>query len=161
MASPLAVPVTTVATAIYTPQNANATLIVSNVGASILYLGQSGVTAATGLPIFPGQTINLTRITAAVYAVADTDLTKTPTDTISATVTAGDTALTVVSGGASFTNGMSVAIQDGPRTEIVTAGAGSTGTSVVVSATAFGHAIGVKFGQFQGTQAGCVTVVGG
>lgn len=161
MASPLAVPVTAVATAIYTPQNTNASLIVTNVGASTLYLGQSGVTAATGLPIYPGQIVNLTRITAAVYAVADTDIVTSPTDTISATVTAGDTALTVASGGASFTNGMKVAIQDGPRTEIVTVGAGSTGTSVVVSATAFGHAIGVKFGVFASTQAGCVTVVGG
>ena len=145
MASTVSVGSTPVA--VFTPQQYATTATLTNAGTSPLYLGQSGVTAATGFPLAPGQSVNQA-FTVPIYAVSGVDVIGSPTDTLSAPASATDTALTVASGGASFTNGMTVSIIDGNNTELVTVGAGSTATSVVVSALAFAHASGVTFGQF-------------
>lgn len=66
----------------------------------------------------------------------------TPTSTTTATTAVGALALTVGSGGASFTNGTFVQIGAGTTAEICTVGAGSTGTNIVLSTpTRFSHAI--------------------
>ncbi|HUY77019.1 MAG TPA: hypothetical protein VMV29_09630 [Ktedonobacterales bacterium] len=66
------------------------------------------------------------------------------TDQVSATMgSTGVTAIPVASGGTSFTNGMSITLGYGTaNAETVTVGSGSTGTSIVCSATAHTHAIG-------------------
>jgi hypothetical protein len=142
---------------VFQPQVNVTTAVITNTGTSTLYLGQSGVTAATGLPLAPGQVIDQT-FTVPVYAVSGVDVVTSPTDTLSANASQGATALTVASGGASFTNGMVISILDGNNTELVTVGNGSTGTSVVVSATAHAHASGVTFGQFVAHAGGSVSV---
>lgn len=63
----------------------------------------------------------------------------TPTGTLSAGIAPGVIALPVASGGASFTTGMTVQIGTTTTAEIVTVGAGSTSTSIVVSPTRFAH----------------------
>lgn len=72
-----------------------------------------------------------------------------PASTTSAPVIAGATALPVASGGASFTAGMQVWIEDSgtpAANEVVTVGAGSTSTSVVLSTpTRFAHSSATPF----------------
>lgn len=142
---------------VFAPSGTDTTATLTNTGLTTLYLGQSGVTAATGFPLQAGKSMQVS-YNAKLYAVAAVDAIKAPTSTASATVAQGATAITVASGGASFTNGMVIAIIDGNNTELVVVGAGSTGTSVVVAATAFGHASGTVFGQFNGHQGGSIQV---
>ena len=147
----------TIAALVFAPQRYSATATITNDGTSTLYLGQSAVTAATGFPLKPGQSINMT-FTQSIYAIAGNDSVITPTSTLSADVSAAGTALTVASGGTAFTNGMVVSIQDGASSELVTVGAGATGTNIPVSALAFDHATGVTFGRFQSHSGGSVQV---
>lgn len=155
MASTVAVD--TVASLVFSPQQHSSTATLVNTGTSMLYLGQSAVTAATGFPLQPGQSINLTFNTD-IYAVAGDDSVVSPTNTLSAPVSAAGTALTVAANGTDFTNGMVVSIEDGVKSELVTVGAGATGTNIPVSALAFDHASGVAFGQFQRHNAGAIQV---
>lgn len=143
---------------IFTPQVNAQSVTITNTGVETVYLGQTGVTAATGLPLPAGLSINLTIVPAALYAVSGAPNLKSPTATTSGSVIQGATALPVASGGTSFTNGMLVYILDGNNTELVTVGAGSTGTSVVVSATAFAHGSGVTFGQLDSTNNAAIKV---
>src|SRR6516165_12475067 len=70
-----------------------------------------------------------------------------PTGTASAPLAAGGTAITVASGGASFTGGMVLAYDTGLATEILTVTATGSATSIPVSAAAKSHLTGVTFGQ--------------
>lgn len=147
----------TVAALVFAPQQYSTTATITNNGTSTLYLGQSTVTAATGLPLKPGQSLSMT-FTQSIYAVAGNNSVVSPTNTLSAGVSAAGTALTVTAGGASFTNGMVVSIQDGASSELVIVGAGATATNIPVSALAFAHNSGVTFGQFQRHNGGSVQV---
>jgi hypothetical protein len=73
--------------------------------------------------------------------------TQAPTGTASAILAAGGTAITVASGGASFTSGMVLAYDTGLATEILTCAGGSTATNIPVSAAVKGHLSAVTFGQ--------------
>jgi len=73
--------------------------------------------------------------------------TQAPTGTASAPLAAGGTAITVASGGASFTGGMVLAYDTGLATEILTVTATGSATSIPVSAAAKSHLTGVTFGQ--------------
>jgi hypothetical protein len=70
-----------------------------------------------------------------------------PTGTATALLAAGGTAITVASGGASFTSGMSLLYDTGQLAEILTVSGSSTATSVPVSAAAKAHLTGATFGQ--------------
>jgi hypothetical protein len=70
-----------------------------------------------------------------------------PTGTATAGLAAGGTAITVASGGASFTAGMLLLYDTGLSTEILTVTATGTATSVPVSAAAKAHLTGATFGQ--------------
>lgn len=155
------VAVGTAPTLIFAPQANAQNFIITNTGTSTVYLGQSGVTSATGFPLKPTQQISLPSVSQSIYAVSAAGSVKAPTSVTSGSVVATGTALPVASGGASYTNGMVVAIQDGNSSELVTVGAGSTGTSVVVSALAFNHGTGVTFGQLAGSNNASIRVVSG
>lgn len=142
---------------VFAPSGNDTTAVLLNTGSTTLYLGQSTVTAASGFPLLAGQSISV-NYNANLYAVAGVDTVASPTNTLSAPVSQAGTALTVASGGASFTNGMVVSITDGNNTELVTVGAGATGTNIPVSALAHGHATGVTFGQFVRHTGGSVQV---
>jgi hypothetical protein len=79
--------------------------------------------------------------------------TQAPTGTASAILAAGGTAITVASGGASFTSGMLLAYDTGLNTEILTCAGGSTATNIPVSAAIRQHASAVTFGQLNVTLA--------
>lgn len=143
---------------VFSPSGVDTTAVLTNTGTTTLYLGQSGVTAATGFPLLAGQSISV-NYNASLYGVADVDRLIAPTSVIgTGGVAQGGTAIPVASGGTSFTNGMVISIIDGNNTELVTVGSGSTGTSVVVSATAHAHAAGVTFGQFSKHTGGSIQV---
>jgi hypothetical protein len=74
--------------------------------------------------------------------------TQSPTDTTNAAITAGSsTALSVASGGASFTSGMLILVDTGSGAEVVTSGTG-TGTSIPVpGGFVKNHLSGVAIGQ--------------
>jgi hypothetical protein len=146
---------------VFAPQANAQNFIITNTSPVTVYLGQTGVTSATGFPLAPNQEISLPSVAQSIYAVSGAGAVKAPTSVTSGSVVATGTALPVASGGASYTNGMVVVVQDGNSTEVVTVGAGSTGTSVVVSALAFDHGTGVTFGQLSASNNGAVRVVSG
>jgi hypothetical protein len=152
------IPVSSAATLILTASATATSCVITNNGASPVFIGGSAVTPTSGFPLMAGQTISVPFVNQNIYACANVNNITTPTDTLSAPASAAATALTVASGGASFTNGMVISINDGVNTELVTVGSGSTGTSVVVSATAHAHATGTTFGQFQSTNGSGVSV---
>lgn len=70
-----------------------------------------------------------------------------PTGTATAGLAAGATAITVASGGASFTGGMVLIYDTGLLTEILTVTSTGSATSIPVSAAAKTHLTGATFGQ--------------
>lgn len=70
-----------------------------------------------------------------------------PTGTSNAVLAAGGTAISVASGGASFTNGMILLIDTGALSEVVTVTATGSATSIPVTAAVRGHASAMTFGQ--------------
>lgn len=130
---------------------------ITNTGTSTVYLGQSGVTAATGLPLQSGASLELINVTTSLYAAANPATISTPSTTTTAPALLGATALTVtaVTG---FTQNMVVTIVDGNNTENVIVGAGSAGTNLVISATTHAHASGVTVGKFVNHNASGVQV---
>lgn len=75
--------------------------------------------------------------------LTSTGTASTPTSTLSSAVVPGAVALPVASGGASFTAGTVVQVGAATLAELVTVGAGSTSTSIVVSPLRFAHASAV------------------
>jgi hypothetical protein len=73
--------------------------------------------------------------------------TQAPTGTGTAAVTTASTAITVASGGASFTAGMLLLYDTAANAEVVRAAGGSTGTSIPVIGFTKAHSGGVTFGQ--------------
>jgi len=70
-----------------------------------------------------------------------------PTGTSTAALPAGGTAITVASGGASFTNGMLLLYDTGVSSEVLTVNGTATATSIPVATAVRGHLSGVTFGQ--------------
>lgn len=73
--------------------------------------------------------------------------TQAPTGTATATLAVGGTAITVASGGASFTTGMVLAYDTGLNTEILTVTSTGSATSIPVTAATKAHSSAVTFGQ--------------
>jgi hypothetical protein len=73
--------------------------------------------------------------------------TQAPTGTGTATLAAGGTAVTVASGGTSFTNGMRLLYDTGQNAEVLTVSGTSTATSIPVKAAVRAHNASVAFGQ--------------
>lgn len=84
--------------------------------------------------------------------------TQAPTGTSNASVVIGGTAISVASGGASFTNGMFLLYDTGVNTEVLVVNGSATGTSIPVAGQWAGesragfakaHGSGATFGQMQ------------
>ena len=73
--------------------------------------------------------------------------TQAPTGTATAVLNAGGTAITVASGGASFTNGMQLLYDTGQASEVLTVNGSATATNIPVTAAVRGHLTAVTFGQ--------------
>jgi hypothetical protein len=70
-----------------------------------------------------------------------------PTGTSNAAISAGGTAISVASGGASFTNGMLLLLGTGVLAEVVTVNGTATATNIPITAAVRGHASAMTFGQ--------------
>ena len=73
--------------------------------------------------------------------------TQAPTSTDTATLAVGGTALTVASGGASFTNGMVLLFDTGVNAEVLIVNGASSGTNIPVTAAVKAHGANATFGQ--------------
>lgn len=156
------VPVSAIPTLLYTPASSNDRVRIANAGQTTVFLGQSAVTAATGLPLRAGsKPILLTSNNGAIYGVAAPVATGTPSGTTSAALAAGVTGLTVASGGASFTQGSIILLDTGAKAETLTVGAGSGATNIVVNATQFPHATGATIVTLTGSCGTSVHVTSG
>lgn len=60
----------TSATLIYQPVGTRDNVTITNEGKDIAYIGQSTVTATTGLPLWPGDHITLNRVPMGIYGVS-------------------------------------------------------------------------------------------
>lgn len=161
MAAPYSVSVTPAATLVYSPQSTSDHVFIANNGSTPIYLGQAGVTAFTGLQLLPRNSIDLSNLTKPIYAASEAGGIGSLSGTATALLAKGGTGITVASGGASWTQGMLLQINDGPASEIVIVGAGSGATNIVIGASAFAHNTGFTFQQYLGGAGGTVTVTGG
>lgn len=133
-----------VPTWIFTPNSSAASnLQLTNLGSSILYIGQSGVTPNTGIPLNPGQKpIELFNVTQTLYACSRTSPgTAAATASTSASVTVGTTSWTVASGGmANIPVGTYFLVGAGTSQEVLkVATSASTTTITTTTGTLFEH----------------------
>lgn len=77
--------------------------------------------------------------------------TQAPTGTSNALISIGGTAISVASGGASFTNGMVLLIDTTTSAEVVTVNGSATGVSIPITAVIKAHATSMSFGQLLAT----------
>jgi hypothetical protein len=73
--------------------------------------------------------------------------TQAPTGTTNGSISAGGTAISVASGGASFTNGMVLLLDTTTSAEVVTVNGSATGVSIPITAAIRAHNSGATFGQ--------------
>jgi hypothetical protein len=73
--------------------------------------------------------------------------TQAPTGVTNSTTVAGAVAISVASGGASFTNGMILLWDTGTSAEVVTVNGTASGVSIPITAAIKGHTSGAAFGQ--------------
>jgi hypothetical protein len=134
-------PVSALATQVYVPAPAgqpNVTLF--NNSNTTLYLGSSSVTAGTGMPLAPSQSVSLPRTFTAIWAVSGTGTLGTAT-TLAADAGAGTTS-TTMTGTTGFGTSNTLQIGAGTGAETVSI-ATITGSTVTFSAgTKFGHISG-------------------
>jgi len=133
-------PVSGDAVLVYSPASSgvpHVTLI--NEGASIVYLGQAGVTQANGMPLQPRQEVSLPFAPVALYAVSGVAANGTTINT-NAAFNSGATSLTFA--GAFYSaamNGQQAQIGSGSNAEVVTITAGAGTGTLTVSALAYDH----------------------
>ena len=133
------IPVSGAPVLVYTPASQgvpHVTLI--NEGTATAYIGQAGVTLASGLPLAPRQQVSLPFCPVSLYAVSGATATATAT-TLSAAIASGVTTIPVTSG-ASFVNGNQIQIGTGSAAEVVTVTAGGgTNSLTTTPATQYDH----------------------
>jgi hypothetical protein len=109
--------------------------------AGVIYVGQSGVTPASGLPLLQGQHVRLDFCPVPLHAVSAAVATATATTT-SAAITAGVTTVPV-NAGAGIGNGRQVQVGAGSAAETLTVTAGGgTNSLTVAPATSYDHKTG-------------------
>lgn len=133
-------PVSGVATLVYSPPSQgtpHVTLI--NEGGSVVYVGQSAVTAASGLPLYPRQQVSLPFAPIALYAVSGSAGTATTVNT-NAAANSGATSLSFGAGYATAAvNGLQATVGTGSNAETVTISAGGGTATLTVSALQYDH----------------------
>ena len=120
---------------IFTPNTSAASnLRVYNEGLNIVYIGQSGVTPATGLPLAPGRPFELFNVLQTMYACSPV-VAGTAAATLSTGLqTAGTTAFTVASGGmANIPVGTTFLIGSGSGREALVVATSTSTTSITTS----------------------------
>lgn len=127
---------------IYTPSpSGSPTAFISNLGTAVVYLGSAGVTPSNGVPLPPGQSIDIARMTYSLYAASAVTATATTTTTTAAAA-AGATSLAITSGTGTV-NGQTIQIGGTTSAEVVTITSGGGTTTLTTTATQYDHASGV------------------
>jgi hypothetical protein len=150
-------PVSALATQVYVPAAAGQpNVILFNNSRNTIYLGSSGVTAGTGLPLAPNQEISLPRAFSGIWAVCANGFLGTAT-TLAADAGAG-TLATTMTATTGFGTGNTLVIGTGAGAETVTI-ATITGSAVTLAAgTLFGHVSGEAVSLVSAPLAGSLTV---
>ena len=130
---------TAVTVVYYPPSSGNPHCILSNIGGNTAYVGQSGISSATGLPMPPNDRAKLLFAGGTIYATAGFNQ-ASPFGTANAATTIGGSTITVASGGTAFGTGSTFVVEPGtPRQEIAVVFATNAGTVTTTAAFTFGH----------------------
>ena len=130
----------TAVTVVYYPASSgNPHCILTNTGGNTAWVGQAGVSSATGLPMPPGDRSKLLFAGGTIYATAGFNQVS-PFGTANAATTIGGSTITVASGGTAFGTGSTFVVEPGtPRQEIAVVFATNAGTVTTTAAFTFGH----------------------
>ena len=130
---------TAVTVVYYPPSAGNPHCILTNIGGNTAYVGQSGISSATGLPMPPNDRSRLLFAGGTIYATAGFNQ-ASPFGTANAATPIGGSVLTVASGGTAFGTGSTFVVEPGtPRQEIAVVFATNAGTVTTTAAFTFGH----------------------
>ena len=130
---------TAVTVVYYPPSSGNPHCILSNIGGNTAYVGQSGISSATGLPMPPNDRSRLLFAGGTIYATAGFNQ-ASPFGPANAATTIGGSGITVASGGTAFGTGSTFVVEPGtPRQEIAVVFATNAGTVTTTAAFTFGH----------------------
>ena len=131
----------------YPPSSGNPHCSLYNAGQQTAYVGQAGVSSATGLPLPPGNRARLFTAAGTIYATAGFNQVS-PFGTANAATSVGGSTITVTSGGTAFTSGMGIVVEPGtPRQEIAMVFASNAGTVTSAAAFTFAHGSATTFSQ--------------
>lgn len=122
------------------PANGSPTAFLTNAGPAVVYLGGAGVTPNNGVPLPPGQSIDIARMTYALYAASSFATTATATTTTAA-ANSGATSLALTSG-TGTANGQTVLVGSGSAAETVTIVSGGGTTTLTTTALQYDHKSG-------------------
>ena len=130
----------TAVTVVYYPASSgNPHCILTNTGGNTAYVGQSGISSATGLPMPPNDRAKLLFAGGTIYATAGFTQVS-PYGTANAATTIGGSVITVASGGTAFGTGSTFVVEPGtPRQELAVVFATNAGTVTTTAAFTFGH----------------------
>ena len=130
---------TAVTVVYYPPSAGNPHCILTNIGGNTAYVGQSGISSATGLPMPPNDRSRLLFAGGTIYATAGFNQ-ASPFGTANAATTLGGSVITVASGGTAFGTGSTFVVEPGtPRQELAVVFATNAGTVTTTAAFTFGH----------------------
>jgi hypothetical protein len=127
---------------VYNPAPAGVpTMFLNNNGPATVYLGGANVTAGSGFPLPPGQSLDVSRATASVYAVSGFAASSTATTTTAA-ISGGATSVPVTAG-TGLANGSYIEVGATTTAEVVKITSGGGTTTLTTTALSYDHASGV------------------
>ena len=138
----------TAVTVVYYPASSgNPHCILTNTGGNTAYVGQSGISSATGLPMPPNDRAKLLFAGGTIYATAGFTQVS-PYGTANAATTIGGSTITVASGGTAFGTGSTIVVEPGtPRQEIAVVSSTNAGSVTTSAPFTFGHGSATTFSQ--------------
>ena len=138
---------TAVTVVYYPPSAGNPHCILTNIGGNTAYVGQSGISSATGLPMPPNDRAKLLFAGGTIYATAGFTQVS-PYGTANAATTIGGSTITVASGGTAFGTGSTIVEEPGtPRQEIAVVSSTNAGSVTTSAPFTFGHGSATTFSQ--------------
>ena len=138
---------TAVTVVYYPPSAGNPHCILTNIGGNTAYVGQSGISSATGLPMPPNDRAKLLFAGGTIYATAGFTQVS-PYGTANAATTIGGSTITVASGGTAFGTGSTIVVEPGtPRQEIAVVSSTNAGSLTTSAPFTFGHGSATTFSQ--------------
>ena len=139
---------TAVTVVYFPPSSGNPHCILTNTGGNTAWVGQSGVSSATGLPMPPNDRSRLLFAGGTIYATAGFNQIAPYGTAHAATTYPGGSVLTVNSAGTAFGTGSTIVVEPGtPRQEIAVVFSANAGTVVTSAPFAFGHGSATTFSQ--------------